>query len=89
MEVKYSTPVSHWGGGVGWVGFFFFKSICQARTALEALSKVLIALSIRVLRNWELHRLMLDRIIRKLSLEVTTLVFPKEMCQCQMCAVQI
>ena len=86
LEVKYSTPFEHWGGGDGWG---FFKSICQDRTALQALSKALIALSVRVLRNWELHRLMLDRIIRKLSLEVTTLVFPKEMCPCQMCAVQI
>lgn len=67
----------------------FFKSVCQDRAAPEALSKALIALSVRAERNLELHRLMLDRIIRKLSLEVTTLVFPKEMCPCQMCAVQI
>lgn len=82
----FHIPSEHWGGGVGWA---FLKSICQAGTALEALSKALIALSVRARRNVELHRLMLDRIIRKLSLEVTTLVFPKETCPCQMCAVQI
>lgn len=71
------------------VGCSFLKRIYQDRAALVALSNALIALSVRVLRNWELHRLMLDRIIRKLSLEVTTLVFPKEMHPCQMCAVQI
>lgn len=86
MEVKYSPPFEPWGGRIGGG---FLKSICQDRTALEALSKAVIALSVRVLRNWELYRLMLDRIIRKLSLEVTTLVFPKEMGPCQICAVQI
>lgn len=65
------------------------KSIWQDRAATEAWSKALIALSVRAWRNLELRRLMLDRIIRKLSLEVTALVFPKEMRLCQICAVQI
>lgn len=54
-----------------------------------AFSKALIALSVRVLRNWELPRLMLDRIIRKVSLSVTIRALSKGMGPSQVSAVHI
>lgn len=46
-------------------------SCCPGEVGAYALSKVLIALSVRAWKNLELLRLMLDRIIRKVSLSVT------------------
>lgn len=54
-----------------------------------AFSKALIALSVRVLRNWELPRLMLDRIIRKVSLSVTVRALSKERGPSRVSAVHI
>lgn len=75
-----------------WIALFCQQvgSSCRpGEVRAYALGKALIALSVSALSNWELLRLMLDRIIRKVSLSVTIWAHSKGMGLGQVSAVQI